>query len=325
MLPRSLLFVALLGTLLAGLALPWLGGQATREAALDEMAGRSLDELALLANLRDEQGQLLRDDRFVVEVVQDGGSLWIAPTVERAVDDSEWFVTGNSPHLLKVEVVEDPRAIALQLHLWRGGWELRAPEPLRVRTTAWMIPIACLLGAATALLLRRISVGLLVAGVVAQLLLGTIIPPRELFPPQTTWLEWQTGPLLGRLLPWIGSMGPIHLAIAVALISLCLVLVGFDHRRSKSDGDELDLLGASVLALLGTAGLIGLVEAVFRSGFWAALSGVAGVLALLGIVLAWVPALSLAREGWLRQRRANHRPSTGIAKPRQESVEDAPT
>src|SRR5687767_9255110 len=102
--PRGLLVMALIGSLLACLALPWLSGPATREAALAQLAGRSLDELALLASLRDDEGRLLRDDPFVVEVVQDGGSLWIGPAIEGAVDASEWFATGNSPHLLRVEV-----------------------------------------------------------------------------------------------------------------------------------------------------------------------------------------------------------------------------
>jgi hypothetical protein len=318
MLPRSLLLVALIGTLLSCLALPWLAGPATREAALAGMTDRSLDELALLAGLRDDEGRLLRDEPFVVEVVQEGGSLWIAPTVERVVDDSEWFTTGNSPHLLKVEVVEDPRALALQLHLWRAGWDLRMPEPLRVRTTPWMIVVAGLLGAVAAVLVRRVSLGLAVAGVLAQLLLVTIAPPPELFAPQTTWVEWQTGPLLGRLLPWITSMSPLELAIAFALIALCLVLVAFDHRRSRANPDELDLLGAGVLSLFGTVGLLGLVEAMFRSGFMASLTGVAGVLALLGLVLAWVPALARARERWQAHVRAS-----GIARPPQESLGDA--
>lgn len=315
---RSLLVIALVGMLLACLALPWLAGPATRAAALDELAGRSLDELALLAGLRDDEGRLLRDEPFEVEVVQDGGSLWIAPAIERAVDESEWFATGNSRHLLRVEVVEDPRALALQLHLWRSGWELRSPEPLRVRTTPWMIVIAGLVGAATALVIRRISLGLAAAGALAQLLLGTIVPPRDLFAPHTTWVEWQSGPLFARLLPWISSMSPLALAIAFALIGLCLVLVWFDHRRSSSSTDDLDLTGASVLALLGTIGLLGLVEAVFRSGFAASLSSPAGALALLGLLLAWVPALAQAREQWLVQRRAG-----GIGPRVQESVADA--
>ncbi|MFV8754238.1 hypothetical protein ACNOYE_27150 [Nannocystaceae bacterium ST9] len=325
MLPRRLLMVALVGLLLACLALPWLGGQAMREAALAGLASRELDDLALLAAVRDDQGTLLRDEPFPVEVVQDGGSLWITPAVERAVDESEWFATGNSPHILRVEVIEDPRALALQLHLWRAGWELRSPEPLRVRTTPWMLVIAGLLGAATAVLVRRVSLGLALAGVLAQLLLGTITAPAELFPPQTTWAEWQAGPLFGRVLPWIEAMTPVDLGIAAAVISLCLVLVAFDHRRSKSVDAGLDLGSAGLLALLGTLGLLGLIEALFRSGFAASLAAWPGWLALIGVLLAWVPALALAREAWLRQRRASKQSTGGIAPPVRESVAaDAP-
>lgn len=299
--PASLLVAALFGMLLACATLPWLAGPATSEAALAELAGRSLDELALLAGLRDDQGELLRAEPFAVEVVQDGGSLWITPAIERAVDESAWFATGNSPHLLRVEVVEDPRALALQLHLWRAGWELRSPEPLRVRTTPWMIVIAGLIGAATTLLFRRASVGLALAGVLAQLLLATVIPPRDLFAPQRLWAEWEQGPLFGRLLPWIDTMTPLHLTIAVTLISACLILVGFDHRRSKSSADGSSLASVSVLAVLGTLGLLGLIEAVFRSGFAASLSQAAGLLALAGVVLAWLPALARVREQWVVQ------------------------
>ncbi len=311
---RGLLVVALVGVVLACLALAWLGGQATRAAALSGLAGRSLADLALLAGLRDDQGQLLRDEPFAVEVVQDGGSLWIAPAIEVAVDDSPWFATGNSPHLLRVEVVEDSRALALQLHLWRGGWELRSPEPLRVRTTPWIIVVAGLLGAVTAVVVRRASLGLALAGALAQFLLAMFTPTRELFAPQTTWVEWGTGPLFGRVLPWVEALTAFELAIAAGLVTLCLVLVGFDHRRSKASADGLNLTSAGVLALLGTVGLLGLVEAMFRSGFAASLGLWPGWLALAGLLLAWAPALAQAREQWLRQRRASG----------SESVADAP-
>ena len=319
MLPRSLLVVAVVGLLLACLALPWLGGAATREAALASLASRSLDDLALLANLRDDQGTLLRDEPFPVEVVQDGGSLWILPAIEHAVDESPWFQTGNSPHLLRVEVIEDPRALALRLHLWRGGWELRSPEPLRIRTQPWVLVVGGLLGAVGAVLVRRASMGLALAGVLAQLLLAFVVPPVDVFAPQTNWLEWQSGPLFGRLLPWIAAMRSIDLAIALGVITLCLVLVGFDHRRSKSH-DDLNLVSASLLALLGSAGVIALVEAAFRSGFVASLSHAWGLLALFGLVLAWVPALAQAREQWLVQRRAT---KPGIVTPVGKSVDDA--
>lgn len=300
-----MLVIALVGALLACLALAWLGGEATREVALERMAERELDELALLAGVVDDQGQPLRDEPLPVEVVQDAGSLWIAPAVERAVDASGSFVTGKSPHLLRVEVIEDPRAIALQLHLWRAGWQLRTPEPLRVRTSPWMLVVAGLLGAAAALLVRRVSLGLACAGLLAQILLALIAPPAELFAPRSLVDEWRQGPLFGRLVPAIDAMTPIELAIAAALVCLCLILVAFDHRRSRAREGALDLGSATLFATLGAIGLIGLIEAALRSSFVAALGHWPGLLALFGVALAWLPALALAREQWLRERRAS--------------------
>ncbi len=314
-LPRSLLLVALVGLVLACVALVGLDGPSTRAAAMRELAGRSLDDLALLAGVRDDAGVLQRDEPMPVEVIQDGGSMWILPAVEQAVDDTPWFSRGKSPHLLRIEAIEHPRALALQLHLWRAGWEIRSPEPVRVRVMPFVIVVGGLLGALTAVVIRRPILGVALWGVLAQVLLGVLAPPAELFAPQTLWVEWQRGPLLARLLPWVESMTPIELAIAAALVSLCSVLVGFDHRRSRAREHSFDLASAGVLALLGTLGTIATLEAAARSGFVASFAGWAGWLATFGLLLAWAPALAIAREQWRRQRAAMHERPTSVEEP----------
>lgn len=300
---RGPLVLGLIGLVLACVALVWLAGQATRERALERLAARELDELALLAGVVDDAGVRQRDEPLVVEVVQDGGSLWIGPAVARAVDASGDFATGNSRHLLRVEVLEDPRALALQLNLWRSGWQLRVPEPLRVRTSPWVIVVALALAAVVAPLVRRISVALALAGVVAQLLLVLVAPPPELFAPRTLVEEWRQGPLFGWLVPALDRLTPLQLALAVAVVTMCLILVRFDHQRSRAGEDALDLASAAAFALLGALGLVALIEAALRSSFAASLVHWSGWLALLGSLLAWLPALAQARERWQRERR----------------------
>lgn len=302
--PRGQLVVGVLGLVLACVALVWLASQAMRERALERLAARELDELALLAGVVDDAGVRQRDEPLVVEVVQDGGSLWIAPAVARAVDASGDFATGNSRHLLRVEVLEHPRALALQLNLWRAGWQLRVPEPLRVRTSPWVVVVALALAACVAPLVRRISLALALAGVVAQVLLVLVAPPPDLFAPLTLAEEWRRGPLFGWLVPALERLTPLQLAIAVAIVALCLVLVGFDHRRSRAGDDALDLASASLFALLGALGLVALLEAALRSSFAAALVHWSGMLALLGLLLAWLPALAQAHQRWQMERRA---------------------
>lgn len=168
---------------------------------------------------------------------------------------------------------------------------------------AWL-GVALALAACVAPLVRRISLALALAGVVAQVLLVLVAPPPDLFAPLTLAEEWRRGPLFGWLVPALERLTPLQLAIAVAIVALCLVLVGFDHRRSRAGDDALDLASASLFALLGALGLVALLEAALRSSFAAALVHWSGMLALLGLLLAWLPALAQAHQRWQMERRA---------------------
>jgi hypothetical protein len=303
-LPRPLVIAALIGVIVACLGALGSGGAATREAATRGLAARSLAELALLAGLADERGQLLRDEPMAVEVIADGGPMWVLETVSKATAASPWFELGNSPHLLRTEVIDEPGGIALQLHLWRGGWELREPEPRRIRIAGWAAVVAGLLGAVAAVFTGgRLSIGLGLAGVFAQLLLALDPLPAELFPPQTLLAAWSEGPLFGPLFAWSRTMTPLHVAIAAAVVALCLVLVGFDHKRSRER--DLTLGWAGAAAVLGSFGVLGWVEAASRGSLFAAcdlrVGAWLGWVAVLGLIVAWLPAIHLAREGWRAQ------------------------
>jgi hypothetical protein len=304
--PRPLLITALIGLLVASIGAWLAGGAATRTSATHGLANRSIDELALLAGLADDDGKLLRDERMPVEVISDGGPLWVLPVIEHATKQSAWFSVGSSPHLLRVEVIDEPGAVAMQLHLWRGGWELREPNPRRIRIAVWAAVVAGLLGAVIAVLLRKLSVGLFAAGVFAQLALAFAPLPPELFPPQSLGEAWAEGPLFGPLFESIRAMTPMAVAGAAAIVTASLVLVGFDHKRSRERNDDVGLGWAGITAVLGTFGAIAWIEAASRGSLFAAcdlrFGAWAGWLALLGLIAAWLPAIHVFREAWRSQR-----------------------
>lgn len=303
--PRALLVAALLGVIAACLGALWAGGTATREAATYSLARRSIDELALLAGLADDHGKLLRDEPMAVEVIADGGPLWVLDAVERAAEQSPWFTIDASPHLLRSEIIDERGGVALQLHLWRGGWELREPQPYRVRIAAWAAVLAGLLGAVAATYTRKLSIGLASAGVLAQLLLAIDPLPAELFPPQRLLAAWAEGPLFGPLFTKIQAMSTMSMAAASAVVAACLVLVAFDHRRSRGQGGDVGLGSAGLAAVIGSFGALAWIEAASRGSLFAAcdlrFGAWSGWLALLGLIVAWLPAIRVAREAWQAQ------------------------
>jgi hypothetical protein len=300
--PRALVIAALLGAIVACVGALLGGGVATREAATHSMASRSLTELAQLAGLADERGTLLREEPLAVEVIADGGPLWVIPAIERAVEASPWFAVGRSPHLLRAEIIEEQGGIALQLHLWRSGWELREPDPRRIRVAGWAPVVAGLFGALVALALRRLDAGLATSGVFAQLLLAIDPLPPELFPPQRLTQAWADGPL-GGVIASIQTLGPLETALAAAVLAASLVLVAFDHRRSRERSathGSIPLGRAGLAAALGSFGAVAWIEAAARGSLLAAcdlrFGAWAGLLALAGLIVAWLPAIRLARE-----------------------------
>lgn len=299
---RRLLILALVGVVLACIGSQIARGTATREAATYTLAASALDELALLAGLADDAGVLQRDEPMPVEVISDGGPMWVIGSVERAVAGSKYFAVGNSPHLLRTELVEARGGVALQLHLWRGGWELREPEPRRIRIAPAAVVLAGVIGAALALLTRRLSLGLAGAGVLAQLLLAYDPLPLDLFPPQRLADAWSTGPLVGRTVAAIRGLETIGMGLVAAVGAGSLVLVAFDHRRTRGRENDLGLGVATLAAVFGTMGGVAFVEAASRGALFAAcdlrFGAWGGWVALLGLILAWVPAIRVAYESW---------------------------
>jgi hypothetical protein len=299
---RSLLILGLVGVIVACLASQLARGTATRRAAAHGLAASALDELALLAGVVDDAGELQRDEAMPVEVISDGGPMWALDSVQRAVSGSQSFAVGNSPHLLRSELIEERGGIALQLHLWRGGWELREPEPRRVRVAPAAVVLGGVLGAALSLLTRRLSLGIVAAGVLAQVLLAFDPLPPELFPPQGLLDTWASGPLVGRSIEVIRKLDTLALAVVAAVGAGSLVLAAFDHRRTRGRDDDLGLGWATLAAVFGTIGGLAWIEAASRGALFAAcdlrFGAWAGWLVLLGLILAWVPAIRVAREAW---------------------------
>lgn len=299
---RSLLIVGLVGVLLACLGSQLARGTATRRAATHTLAVSALDELALLAGIVDDSGKLQRDEAMPVEVISDGGPMWVLDSVESAVFGSGYFTVGNSPHLLRTELIDERGGVALQLHLWRSGWELREPEPRRIRIAPAAVVLAGLLGGALSLLTRRLSFGIAAAGVLAQLLLALDPLPPDLFPPQPLLDTWASGPLVARTVAGIRQLGTIGLAGVAAIGAGSLVLVAFDHRRTRGQETDVGLGLATIAAVCGTIGGVAWIEAASRGALFAAcdvrFGAWGGWLALTGLILAWLPAIRVAREAW---------------------------
>lgn len=299
---RTLLIVGLIGVIVACIGSQLARGTATRRAATHTLATAALDELALLAGLSDDAGKLQRDEPMPVAVISDGGPMWVIDSVEQAVSGSGYFTVGDSPHLLRTELIDERGGIALQLHLWRSGWELREPEPRRIRVAPAAVVLAGLLGAALSLWTRRLSYGIAAAGVFAQLLLAFDPLPRELFPPQPLLDTWASGPLVAATVASIRQLGTMGLAGVAALCAGSLVLVAFDHRRTRGREEDVGLGLATIAAVFGTIGGLAWIEAASRGSLFAAcdlrFGAWGGWLALAGLLLAWVPAIRVAREAW---------------------------
>ncbi|EDM77029.1 hypothetical protein PPSIR1_16050 [Plesiocystis pacifica SIR-1] len=306
-LPRNVALIGVLGLLIAVIASVWAGGERTRAVAVGAMAEDALVELGLLAGVRDDAGALQREEPMAVEVIQDGGPMWVREVVEEAVGEDPAFAVGNSPHLMRVEVVDGRGGVALALHLWRAGWDLRVPEPRRIRVAPWAAVLGAVLGAFAGVFTRRGSVALLCAGLLAQIALGLAPISTAVFPPQTLVEAWGSSPLARRIVELAQTMTTTHQAIAAAFVALCLVLVAFDHRSSKEREDALDLGSAGLVAIASTVGVVAWIEAASRSSLLASLHHGAGWVTFLGLGMLAVPVVYLAR-----QRQQEERDERGI-------------
>lgn len=215
-----------------------------------------------------------------VTVVQEGGPTWIVEEAEAAVD-ADPVLTRGEPHLLRVEVIEHEGTFGVRGQLWRQGWSLRAPEPLWVQPAPWIVLVSLLAGASWAWRRRSPMGGCVLAGLVAQLLLlARPWPPGFVRPSlQATWSE---GPLGSAVVALARALPDASVAIGAGVVTLCAVLMIFDHRRSSDVG--VAVVARGMLAVLG---LVALAEASLRAGLvpWAGQLG--GALALCGAAALW--------------------------------------
>ena len=258
---------------------------AVERGAVRSALARDLDRVAELAGL-----DAPADARTTlpVTVVQEGGPAWITEEAEAAVEAHPVFTPGE-PHLLRVEVIDHEGTFGVRSQLWRQGWSLRAPEPLWVRPAPWIVLASLVAGAAWAWRRRSGFGGLVLAGLVAQLLLLAHPWPAGFVRPSLQ-ATWRDGPLGHGVVALARALPDASVAIGAGVVTLCAVLMLFDHRRSPEQGGGLVARG-----LLGMLGLLALVEASLRAGVvpWAGQIG--GALALGGAAAMWWWALHAAR------------------------------
>ncbi|MEX1368962.1 MAG: hypothetical protein AB1Z98_37900, partial [Nannocystaceae bacterium] len=140
---------------------------------------------------------------------------------------------------------------------------------------------------------RGLAGGLVVSGLLAQLLVLALPWPSE-FPRPSLQETWRDGPLGHAVVELARGLPDASAAIGAGVVTLCIVLMIFDHRRSPEGGGGLIGLG-----MLGVLGGLAWLEAALRAGLapWAMQLG--GGLALVGCALLW----------WWAWRRRVPRPS----------------
>lgn len=266
-----------LAGLLALVGLVVTDAEAVERAVVRSAVARDLDRIAVLAGL---DGPVDARATLPVTVIQEGGPTWIAEEAEAAVDADPVFERGE-PHLLRVEVIEHEGTYGVRGQLWRQGWSLRAPEPLWVEPAPWLVLVAALAGAAWVWRRRSVVGGLVLGGVVAQVLLLVRPWPAGFVRPSLS-ATWREGPLGHGVVAAARALPDASVAIGAGVVTLCAVLMLFDHRRSPDAGGGLVARG-----MLGVLGLVALAEASLRAGLlpWAGQLG--GGLALCGVAGLW--------------------------------------
>jgi len=283
--------VALGLALLCVLAAARIDSEAARRATMEDAAAESLRRLAFVAGLVDGGGVATRADPFGVVVVQQGGPNWIGDGVRDALARQSNFVEDQSAHLLRVQAATGPHVLSVQLRLWRQGWDVRGPQPVRVHYAPWLALVAGLLGVAVAASAQRVDVGVFAAGATAQLGVWTLPRPSSLGYIQLAgdggpWSQrWGYSSLLSAL-----DRGDPALLTAVlgGVLATSLVLVVFDHRRSAGQADALSLPAATLTAALFAVGGSAWIEAAARTSLGSVLMFPATLVALGALLGTWI-------------------------------------
>ena len=264
---------------LISLVLTAFGAAAALPQAAPERAHRVVAQLVALAGLEpsdDPRSQL------PVRVNQEGGPLWVRGAVEDAVgSDPAVRLSDDGLGIVRVEVVADDTHLAMRGSLFRQGWNLRSEQPLRMRVLPWIPMLALAVGLGVMALTRRMGVGLAVAGASAQLLDWLVAWP-EAFVAVPWSAQVRDGPLGAGVIELALALPDAGVAVGAGVVTLCMVLVAFDHRRSSGKGGALLAAG-----LAGVLGLVVWLEAAARCGMAGWIGTAAGAASILAMALAW--------------------------------------
>lgn len=263
--------------------------------ALARALSTATDDVATLAGLRDPAGAAeggpggpsapgadpAAAGGLPVEVVVEGDEPWLAEQARAVTVADPAFDVGQSPHQLRFEYVHDERTWIVRGQLWRRGWSLQPPKPVVARVVPWIAVLAAALGAV--LWMRRVPLAIAsaIAAAAAQWGLHAVSWPESLVQP--TWTESvAAGPAATAVVNWARALPDSSFAIGAGVVTLCTVLIGFDHRRSRGRGGVAMLSG-----VVGLMSLLAWAEAAWRAEFFAWASTGVGALGTLGLIGLW--------------------------------------
>jgi hypothetical protein len=265
-----------------------------QRASVRQVGALAVYELGELAGLRRPDGGIAGGRPLAVEVVQDGGPLWLREAFVALVEADAAFEVKPSPNILRVEAVGGETLLAIRLHLWRLGWSVRAPDVLRIRPMPLLFVGVAMLGALVLLWSHRTVVSLVVTGVLAQGVVAFLPWPHQLAPASLTD-AWFRGPLGRGLVVAARSMSDLGAAVVTGGIVLCVMLLAFERRGARDRPEEPGVAVLVVVSGLGFLGVLGYVEAGLRLGLWPWMTTFWGWLGLVGLVGAWAIATARAR------------------------------
>lgn len=266
--------------LVTATALP-LGQEPALERAAAAAARAELTELAWLAGLARED----RSEAIEVELRFDGEA-WGRDVIAEAIADDAVFRIGHGPHALVAQFLDAGNALAVQIGLERRGWSVRPPQPTRRRVMPIAAAVAAALGLWAWLRRRSAALGWWSAAVVVQAIAAAWPWPPGFPRPSVADDVWH-GPVLAAARSLAHDMRELEVAIAGGVIALCVVLVAFDHRRSRSRG-----LGPALRGLAAVVGALVYIEGAARVGLapWAVTSA-----GMIGVVASAVAVALLVR------------------------------
>lgn len=261
------------------LVLSAFGGEAAVVGTGPERADRMVDQLTQLAGLGPSENAR---SKLPVGVTQDGGPAWVTEAVQGAVERHPSLeLSDNGLGLVRVEVVEDGTSIALRGGLYRQGWNLRSEHPLRMRGTPWIPMLALAVGLGVMAYSRRMGLGFAVSGVAAQLL-DRIVGWPDAFVAVPWTAQLRDGPLGRSVVDLALAVPDSGVAIGAGVVTLCTILVAFDHRRSSGKGGAM-----FAASMAGVLGVILWAEAAARCGVTGWIGTGVGAASILAMALAW--------------------------------------